>query len=108
MTNTNQDFETSLAAFLTDCQNKINQHFKDKYPNLTAPYLTILPGRKFIKIINNDAPGSSRSVWAFINKENGDILKPASWVAPAKHARGNIYNPETWTTVTVYGPMYLR
>lgn len=102
------NFNTALADFLTDCQNKINDHFKTRYPNLTAPNLTIQPGRKFVKIIQNDAPGASRSVWAFVDKTNGDILKPASWAAPAKHARGNIYKPETWTTVTVYGPAYLR
>jgi len=31
---------------------------------------------------------------AFIVKENGDILKPASWKVPAKHSRGNIYSAE--------------
>jgi hypothetical protein len=38
----------------------------------------------------------------------GDIHKPASYKIPAKHARGNIYNKETWDCVGPYGIAYLR
>jgi len=63
-------------------------------------------GRKYIKVINE------HSVSAFIVKEDdkkfrkGDILKPASWNAPARNAaRGNVLEgnyPINWT-----GPLYL-
>jgi hypothetical protein len=38
----------------------------------------------------------------------GDILKAASWKAPAKHARGNVFDGN-WGigSVGVYGPAYL-
>lgn len=64
------------------------------------------PGRKYIKIISG---GSCR---AFIVKKDdgvykaGDLLKPASWAAPAKHARGNVIEGKFsggWT-----GPAYLK
>jgi hypothetical protein len=35
--------------------------------------------------------GGQRRAYAFIDITNGDILKPASWKSPAKHARGNIF-----------------
>ena len=64
-------------------------------------------GQKFIKITNGNG------VKAFIVKEDngkfkmGDILKPASWRAPAKNsARGNVLEGNyaiQWT-----GPLYLR
>lgn len=63
-------------------------------------------GPKYVKIISN------RSVWGFIVKETegkfrkGDILKAASWAAPARnHARGNILDGGysiCWT-----GPHYM-
>jgi len=64
-------------------------------------------GQKFIKITNGNG------VKAFIVKQDdgkfkmGDILKPASWRAPAKYsARGNVLEGNyaiQWT-----GPLYLR
>jgi len=62
-------------------------------------------GSKYVKLINGG------SVWGFVVKEDGDkfkrgdILKAASWNAPATNkARGNIFEEYTvqWT-----GPLYL-
>lgn len=61
--------------------------------------LEVEEGRKFIKVINN------RSVHSFIVKQDmgkfkrGDILKAASWAAPAKNfARGNVLTGDFGTT----------
>jgi hypothetical protein len=48
-----------------------------------------------------------RSAYCFIDK-NGDVLKPASWSAPAKHARGNIHNANPIAACGPYGINYLR
>ncbi len=49
------------------------------------------------------------SVWAFLDRTNGDVLKAAGCNAPAKHARGNIYDASNGTAMlTPYGPQYLR
>ena len=45
-------------------------------------------GRKYYKLIHRS--GKSRSVHCFINKTNGDVLKSASWNAPAKGVRYNL------------------
>jgi hypothetical protein len=40
---------------------------------------------------------------------NGDVLKAASWRAPAKHARGNIFDEyDGLRNMNEYGPAYLR
>ena len=64
-------------------------------------------GQKFIKITNGNG------VKAFIVKQDdgkfkmGDILKPASWRAPAKNsARGNVL--EAGYSIQWTGPLYLR
>ena len=69
--------------------------------------LTMKIGKKYTKIIN------SGSVWGFIVNDDGprfkkgDILKAASWAAPATNsARGNIFDDDysiAWT-----GPHYLK
>ena len=45
-------------------------------------------GRKYYKLVHRS--GISRSVHCFINKTNGDVLKSASWNAPAKGVRYNL------------------
>lgn len=48
---------------------------------------TITEGKKYYKIVQNDA---GRSVHAFVNKENGDVYKAASWASPVRDARYNL------------------
>lgn len=47
-------------------------------------------GRKYIKIIHRMRGNGSQSVHAFIDKNTGDVYKPASWKAPAKIIRYNL------------------
>ena len=46
-------------------------------------------GRKYHKLIM-ETSGNSRSVHAFIDKKTGEVYKPASFKAPAKHVRFNL------------------
>lgn len=50
--------------------------------------LTCEVGGKFIRLVIT--LGGQRSVHAFVDKSNGDLLKSAGWKAPAKGARGNL------------------
>ena len=60
-----------------------------------APVYKFYPeeGRKYFKIIMeipNENRDPSRSVHAFVDKKTGEVYKPASFKAPAKHVRYNL------------------
>jgi hypothetical protein len=87
------------SGAITEVRKKMIEEFNQK--------VRVTEGKKYIKII------AGNSVWGFIMKDDegkfrkGDILKAASWAAPAKNsARGNIIDGGYqihWT-----GPNYLR
>ena len=60
-------------------------------------------------LLNRDAKLIRSSRLSFVNLENGDILKAASWKAPAKGVRGNVFdeNEGCVTAWDVYGAKYL-
>ena len=105
-------FNTALNEFINGAQAKIDAYYNAQFPR-QGSVLKIEGGRKYIKIsktstfdgVENEM---GKSVYCFINKENGDVLKAASWKAPAKHARGNIYNEDNGlNAVSAYGANYL-
>ena len=90
---------------------KIQENY-DKWGGLDKTLdLSLKVGRKFIKVVEGTR------VWGFIAKENGvhkgevmlkgDILKAATWRAPAKHSRGNIFHKEFHKSFSWTGPNYL-
>ena len=101
-----QKFMDAFDDWLLACQKLIDDNFAQNYPNLDAPTLTTKKGSKYVKIIQVD---NQRSVFAFIDLSNGDVLKPAGWSRPANHARGNLFDADggmgkmSWT-----GPAYLK
>jgi len=101
------DFDRALEDFITDSQRKID-HDEERYQYVQKTKLEKTDGPKYVRIVAVNQSHNGRSAWAFVNKENGDILKPASWKTPAKHARGNIYKKESWSSVGMYGPAYLK
>jgi hypothetical protein len=73
------------------------------------PDLVVEIGNKFIRL------WQGTSCWGFISRvdgdlkgspiKKGDLLKAATWKAPAKHSRGNIMDGTA--RYGVYGPEYL-
>jgi hypothetical protein len=101
-----QKFIDAFDNWLVACQKLIDDEFSKNYPNLDVPTLQANVGRKYMKVIKVE---SQRSVFAFIDLSNGDVLKPAGWSRPAKHARGNLFDDEGGMgQMTSYGPKYLR
>ena len=54
-------------------------------------------GKKYIKVVREEYDERNdrwrdTTVHAFINTETGEVYKPASWKAPAKHVRFNLSN----------------
>ena len=92
--------------FIQKCQDVVDEDMK-KYSWVNK--LSVNKGRRYDKIISEDIGTSSNQtrVWAFIDKTNGNILKPESWKKPAKHARGNIYEDDCMQFIGPYGPAYM-
>jgi len=59
-------------------------------------------GRRYAKLIRTESFG--RSVYCFVDRTNGDVLKAASWSAPAKHARGSVMAETTEERLSGVGP----
>ena len=93
---------------------KIQENYDERYMGSSVEKkldLTLRPGRKFIKVVEGSR------VWGFIAKVDGvhkglpmlkgDILKAATWNAPAKHSRGSIFDKEMHKSFSWTGPNYL-
>ena len=53
-------------------------------------------GKKYVKIVTISG-GGSRSVYCFVEKENGNIWRAASWKAPARNfVRGNVFDQKSY------------
>lgn len=99
-----------LDEWLTAAQEMVSRNYATNFPNLTPSVLEMTDGRRYIRIdtIVDNGLGQ-RSVWAFIDKRSGDVLKPATYKAPAKHARGNLFDASGGVSkLTPYGPAYLK
>ena len=107
----------NLLEGIADCYANWNKGLDspntDKVRNRVNEFrnrLKINPGRKFDKVIEQNR------VWGFIAKtdgvhkgiphKKGDVFKAAGWRAPAKWARGSIFDDnQTWFHWT--GPNYI-
>ena len=75
--------ETRIEMWAMDLVDALEADFNKSYPNSSNPVkFETKIGRKYIKI--NQINGG---VHAIIDKKTGEVYKPASWKAPAKHVR---------------------
>ena len=91
-----EDFDIAVDNLLKNIVIKFNEWMPDSYRECNP---ILVEGRKFVKVIEDN------SVWGFIAKKDGvlkgvpyfvgDVFKPASWSAPAKHVRGSIFDNST-------------
>jgi hypothetical protein len=78
-------------------------YMKAHFAILPLPKFTVRDGSRYIRVFRDN------SAYAFIDKTNGDVLMPASYKAPAKHPRGNIFNADNGLDCTgPYGIAYLK
>ena len=107
---------TKNGLSFDDAMNVLLDNIQKDYSKLNMTHRTKLdlelrPGRKFIKVVEGSR------VWGFIAKVDGihkgipmlkgDILKAATWSAPAKHSRGSIFDKEMHKSFSWTGPNYL-
>lgn len=86
-----------------DVCNALKKQLSERFPSLTSDYdFRYSVHKRYIKIeeFTNRKSGSNdfdgRSVHAFIDKHNGNMYKPASWRGPAKYARYNLLDDESY------------
>lgn len=97
------EFQAALDSFFVGCQRIVEKHHeKMKYkPPAQSWELQIL--QKRARITHDHA------AHCFVDLTTGDVLKPANYATPAKHARGNIFDASNGLGgMTPYGPAYLR
>lgn len=101
------DFDIAFGAFMVLLQAKMLKHHEAagfKTPCETFQHTT---GPKYIRVTRHHSTDHG-SAYCFVNRENGDILKPAGFKTPAKHARGNIFDADPVKGCGPYGVAYLR
>lgn len=98
-----------VAKFIHEVNlTRLDYYVKAKMANQYKD-LTVEVGNKYIRLWDGS------SCWGFISRvdgdlkgspiKKGDLLKAATWKAPAKHARGNIMDGTA--KYGVHGPDYL-
>lgn len=104
----NPTISNQFSIFVLKCQELIDAHFTKNFSNLTPGKLTVNEGRRYWKVVCTSDGGSGQAgVYAFVDKNDGAVYKPATWRAPAKHARGNVSEEKISHFMTSHGPVYL-
>lgn len=100
-----KDFEAKLETFIEGCQKLVDRQYADSV--LPVPVLSLMRGKKYIRVVKDDTV--QKSAYCFIDMSNGNVLKCAGWKAPAKGARGNIFNEDNGLKrMSAYGAAYNR
>lgn len=84
--------DAELTAFFDALNAVYTAHYRAQYPDCDLNWysLKLVKGQRYAKLVSVQPGSVGGSSHSFIDLTNGDILKAASWKAPAKHARGNI------------------
>lgn len=81
-----EEFCTRLEDLHRDYHGSTNHLFEARFIPQYGP--------KRAKIVKKEKSERSGSVYCFIDLLNGDILKAATWQAPAAGKRGSIWNDD--------------
>lgn len=67
---------------------------REPLPREHPVILEVDTGRKYWRLwrIGKGTHYAQKSAYCFVDQTNGNILMPATWKKPAKHARGNIFD----------------
>ena len=104
-----EKFDIALLVFIEGCQNIHTDHMARHFPNATPDEISANIGKRYVRVVRRSAHDTYGSVHCFVDMLNGDVLKAAGWKAPAKHARGNIFDEHDGLgKMGEYGPAYLR
>ena len=89
----------AVVAFRALVEKRISKYWQDNRLTIEKPTVKLMDGRKFIRVWVCKS-STHQTIHSFIAKddfhdqfddvERGDIFKPATLKAPARHARGNV------------------
>lgn len=96
-------YETKLEAFRSLLEASLVLYYNQRFAGLTPPKVEIIKGRKFDKIVRVD---SSRSLYCFVNKKTGGLLKGNWKQVEDRLERGNIFNDTPLEGCNPYGLDY--
>ena len=77
---------TKYSLMLCDA---LQQNYQKHHPTGRNYSYALVSGRKYHKLMQC-VDGQTESVHAFIDRKTGEVYKPASYKAPAKHVRYNL------------------
>jgi len=99
-------YDREVANFLAALTEKTKKFYETQgFSRLTPPVFEIDKGRKFDKVVRNES--NRRSVYCYIDKASGGLLK-GDWRAVQDHReRGNIFNEDCLAGCDPYGLAYL-
>ena len=87
--------------------SELNQRFPKQSPHEYMFMFTV--GKRYYKVWHSRNGIEVASIYAFVDVGTGDIYKPASCNAPAKHVRGNIHDDASRISACdKHGIKYLR
>ena len=110
MNHSKEEIEYAFETFVEGVQQLVNEHYSDRL-YLTAPKIAVRGGSKYWKLVRREQHGDS--VYGFVRKEDGAILKAASWSAPfvkgPSAVRGYVTDPQNgMSSVDWHGVGYAR
>ena len=113
MATTTQTKTEFLTEAMIEQVNNLWKVYNIESGHTITPLLKYEVAKKYIKVYRLDVVNGEirdgRSVFMFIDKETGAVLKPASWKAPAKGIRFYLESlVETPEVVDQYGSFLYR
>ena len=99
--------EANIQKYIERLHQLQDEYWDKQGFSIPQSIYSVKKGRKYAKIIMTHERGAGQEiVHSFVNLENGDILKAASWAAPAKTARGSVLDLDAGG-FSVHGASYL-
>jgi hypothetical protein len=107
-------FDNALIGFVERLRGAIRSHYKTAWPALAElgehtnerSTIELETGPKYVRVVTGGK--GSRSVYCFVERATGTLLKPGGWKGPEpkKIPRGSIYNPNPLDGCGPYGVSY--
>jgi hypothetical protein len=99
-------FQDALNGFVDGVRALVEEHRQKYFPNLPPEKIEVEVLRRYVRLWKLGS--QQRTVFCFVQVDNGDVLKAESWRKPAMHRRSSIYDADYGMSgVTWHGGKYL-